>query len=87
MRLASLAAFAPMRTPSNATTPNRTMPNCAHSCNEAVSRSANAASWTLRKLARTVWSGMSEAQMIRNATSVAHSRSICRDERSPCAIA
>nr|WP_198541263.1 hypothetical protein [Parafrankia soli] len=46
------------------------------------------ASWQATTNRETVqWSGTSPAQATRNATSTAHSRSTCRDERTPRAQA
>jgi hypothetical protein len=83
VRLASTDAFAAILVPSMAIVPNRPNPAFAASRSTCTNRSANAVWWACRKRAITEWSGTSAAQITRNATSTSHSRSICRDERTP----
>jgi hypothetical protein len=80
VRLASIEAFAAIFVPSTAIEATRPRPAFAHSLSTCSNKSVNAASCSARNRAIVVWSGMSCAQITRNATSTVHNRSICRDE-------
>ncbi|OHV33228.1 hypothetical protein BBK14_15665 [Parafrankia soli] len=87
VRFAPNDAFASIFVPSTATCPSRPSPCRTHSLRTWVNRSVTA-SWQATTNRETVqWSGTSPAQATRNATSTAHSRSTCRDERTPRAQA
>lgn len=78
-----MEALARIFVPSIATVPNLPKPARAAIINTCENKSVNASCASPRNLAMVVWSGTSWAHSTRNATSVRHSRSICREERTP----
>jgi len=81
--LASSEALAAILVPSIATVPNRAKPACAATSSTWVNNAANASWQSARNRATVEWSGTSWAHSTRNATSVPHNRSTCREDRTP----
>ena len=87
LRLAANDAFAATFVPSRVTVSNRTIPALAHSASTSANNRSTTSGAMSANRQTVLWSGTSPAQITRNATSSQHSRSICRDERTPRAYA